>query len=283
MKYRKFEFRLNDGAALFAREWRPEHEVKGVVCLVHGMGEHSGRYAHLALALTQAGYALMSYDQRGHGKSLGQRGHTTSYETLLDDIDCFKQECLKHFSKIPFFLYGHSLGGNLVLNYCLRRQPKFKGVIVTSPWLRLTIEPSARVRFLASLMNKVWPTFSLPSGIDVYALSHDLSILDTYNLDPLVHDRISVRMFTTVDQAGFWAVENAAQFDLPLLLMHGGNDRITSADASLKLAAQIKKDCTLKIWPGLYHELHNEPEKAEIMGYLINWLDSLTIEAKNSK
>lgn len=239
------------------------------------MGEHSGRYTHLAVALTQAGYALMSYDQRGHGKSLGQRGHTPSYETLLDDIDRFRKECLKRFSNRPLYLYGHSLGGNLVLNYCLRRKPKFNGVIVTSPWLRLTVEPSALVRWMASLLNKFWPTFSLSSALDIRALSHDLSIVEAYKHDSLVHDQISVRMFTTVDQAGRWAVENAAQFQLPLLLMHGGGDRITSSDTTSKFAAQIKKDCTLKIWPQLFHELHNEPEQSEIIADTINWLDNL--------
>ena len=276
MKYGEFEFGLNNGAALFAREWRPERDVRGVVCLVHGLGEHSGRYAHLALALTQAGYVLMTYDQRGHGKSLGQRGHTPSYERLLDDIDDFRQECLRRFPNSPLFLYGHSLGGNLVLNDCLRRQPEFKGVIATSPWLRLTVEPTALAKLLAFVLNKVWPTFSLSNGLDVHALSHDTCMVDSYKLDPLVHDRISVRMFTTVERAGLWAVENAAQFKLPLLLMHGGADRITSVDASANFAAQLEQGCTWKIWPGLFHELHNEPEKTEIIAYLINWLDSLT-------
>lgn len=277
MKYREFEFRVNDGAALYAREWQPEtEEIRGVVCLVHGLGEHSGRYAHLAQTLTQVGYVLLSYDQRGHGKSLGQRGYTPSYETLLDDIDCFRQECLKRFPSIPLFLYGHSLGGNQVLNYCLRRQPKFTGVIVTSPWLRLTVEPSTLVRMLALFMNKIWPAFSLPNGLDVHALSHDLREINAYNADPLVHDRISVRLFVAADQAAQWAMDNASQFNLPLLLMHGGGDRITSADATSKFAVQIKKDCTLKVWPDLFHELHNEPEKEEIMAFLINWLDLLT-------
>lgn len=272
MKYSEFEFATDEGSVLMAREWLPNSEPRGMVCLVHGLGEHSGRYGHLALALNQAGYALFSYDQRGHGKSMGKRGHTPSYETLLDDINCFSRESIQRFPNLPVFLYGHSLGGNLVLNYVIRRQPKFAGVVVTSPWLRLTVEPSPWLRMLAILLDKLMPSFSLPSGLELNALSHDLSEINAYKSDYLVHNRISVRLFVAVDQAGHWANDNAAQFNLPLLLMHGGGDRITSAKATTLFASHVQKDCTLKIWPDLYHELHHEPEKEEIIFYLINWL-----------
>lgn len=274
MKYTEFQFNTNEGSVLYAREWQPENELQGVICLVHGLGEHSGRYDHLALALSQAGYVLLSFDQRGHGKSFGKRGHAPSYEMLLDDIESFIHESLQRFPYLPTFLYGHSLGGNLVLNYVLRRQPKFAGVIVTSPWLRLSVEPSLLLRQLASFLNKWWPTFSMSSGLELNALSHDLIVVNTYKADPLVHNRISVGLFVAADQAGLWAIENAAQFDLPLLLMHGGGDRITSVGATKLFASSIQKDCTLKIWPDLYHELHHEPEKEEVISYLINWLKS---------
>lgn len=272
MKYTEFEFKTNEGSVLHAREWLPNREPRGLICLVHGMGEHCGRYAHLALAFNQAGHVLLSYDQRGHGKSSGQRGDALSSETLLDDINSFSRECVRRFPNLPVFLYGHSLGGNLVLNYVLRRQPKIAGVIVTSPWLRLTVEPSVFLRKLAYFLNEFWPTFSMASGLDLNALSHDLNVIKAYKLDPLVHDRISVRLFIAVDQAGNWAIDNADQFNLPLLLMHGSGDRITSVEATKLFASHIKKDCTLKIYPGLYHELHNEPEREEILADLINWL-----------
>lgn len=257
---------------LKAREWLPSSEPRGIVCIVHGLGEHCGRYEHLAMALNQAGYVLLSYDQRGHGKSFGKRGHTPSYEMLLDDIESFRHESLQRFPYLPTFLYGHSLGGNLVLNYVLRRQPKFAGVIATGPWLKLTIEPSSWLRTVAIFLNRLMPTFSLPSGLEINALSHDLNEINAYKVDPFVHDRISVRLFVVMDQAGHWAIDNAAQFNLPLLLMHGGGDRITSAEATKLFASHVQKDCTLKIYPGLYHELHHELEKEEIVADLINWL-----------
>lgn len=109
-------------------------------------------------------------------------------------------------------------------------------------------------------------------GLDPQKLSHDLAIVDAYSGDSLVHDRISVRLFVEVDKAGQWAMENAPMFNLPLLLMHGSGDQITSVDATQQFAEQVPRDCTLKIWPGLYHELHNEPEKEAIIACLINWL-----------
>lgn len=274
MKHTEFEFRTNDGAELFAREWQPEDiRLRGVIILLHGLGEYSGRYANMALKFTQAGYILSTYDQRGHGNSPGRRGHTPSYEILLDDIDCFRRESLKRFPDLPAFLYGHSMGGNLVLNYVIRRRPKFSGVIVTGPWLKLTVQLPALIRAFLRFLSKLWPTFSLSNGLELNALSHDPSVLKAYELDPLVHKKISVRLFTAMDQAGRWAMKNAVQFNLPLLLMHGGGDRITSPEASMGFAACVQKDCTLKIWQDLYHELHNEIEKEEIIAFIINWLE----------
>jgi len=273
VKYTEFELSIQGGAVLYGREWQPENKIRGVICLIHGLGEHSGRYVNMAQYLTQAGYGLLSYDQRGHGKSFGRRGHTSSYDTLLDDIDCFRRESFKRFPDMPSFLYGHSLGGNLVLNYVLRRRPRFTGVIVTSPWLKLVIEPPTLLRMLVRYLNNLWPTFSLPSGLNLKSLSRDLNVVEAYKVDPLVHKRISVRLFVTMDQAGRWALENAAQFDLPLLLMHGGGDRITSSLATEQFATNVPKDCNLKIWQGLFHELHNEPEKEEIIAYILNWLE----------
>ena len=121
-----------DGQKLFGREWLPDQAPLGVVCLVHGLGEHTGRYTHLANALTAEGYALAGYDLRGHGRSEGKRGHASSYEALLDDIELLLKAVNEQFSGSPTFLYGHSLGGNLVLNYVLRRKPGLTGVIVDS-------------------------------------------------------------------------------------------------------------------------------------------------------
>ena len=276
MKHFEFEWQTADGLQLFAQGWQPQAEIQAVVCLVHGLGEHSGRYAHVAATLTQASYALLAFDLRGHGKSQGQRGHAPSYEALVDDIAHLLEEATKRFSNQPCFLYGFSMGGNLVLNYALRRRPQLAGVIATSPWLRLAFEPPAWKLTLGKVMNNLWPSFSMATGLDINASSHDPEIVQSYNNDPLTHNRISIRMFVNISQAAQWALQHAAQFPLPLLLMHGGADRLTSVEASRQFADHVPGDCTFKLWEGLYHEIHNEPEQQEVFNFTIAWLQAHT-------
>lgn len=274
MRHFEFEWQTEDGLRLYAQGWQPETEFKGVVCLVHELGEHSGRYAHLAAFLSQAGYVLLAFDLRGHGKSEGQRGHAPSYEVLLDDISQLLEEAAKRYPDRPRFLYGHSLGGNLVIEYALRRRPRLAGVIATGASFRLAFEPPAWKLTLAKILYSLWPTLTMSNELDRQALSRDPEVVRAYNDDPLVHDRISARLAMDMLQSGLWALEHAADFPLPLLLMHGGDDRLTSAQASREFATQASHRCTLKIWDGFYHEIHNEPKQGQVFGYLLEWLDS---------
>lgn len=273
MKHYEFKFKTFDGLQLFGQSWQPEDRSRAAVCLVHGMGEHSGRYVHVADSLIQAGYTLISFDLRGHGKSEGPRGHIPSYEALLNDVNFFLNEVDEKFPELPLFLYGHSLGGNLVLNYVIRCQSKLKGVIATGPWLRLAFEPPRFKIILAQIINYIWSSFSQKSGLDTKAISRDPEVVYAYENDPLGHDNVSARMFIDIYQAGQWALEHASEFSLSLLLMHGGDDKLSSVEASREFADKITKNCTLKIWDNLYHEIHNEPEKEEVFKFLINWLD----------
>ncbi len=273
MKHTEFKFKTFDKLQLFGQSWQPEDRPRAVVCLVHGLGEHSGRYVYVADSLIQAGYTLISFDLRGHGKSEGPRGHTPSYEALMKDISSLLEVANKQFPQLSSFLYGHSLGGNLVLNYILRHQPQLEGVIVSDPWLRLAFEPPRFKIILAQITDYIWPSFSQKNGLDTKVLSRDPEVVHAYENDPLVHDHISSRMFIGIYQSGYWALEHASEFSLPLLLMHGGDDKIISVKASHEFANTKTKNCTLKIWDGLYHEIHNEPEKEEVFKFLIDWLD----------
>jgi len=269
---RVFTWQTTDNLRIFAREWVGSDAPRGIVCLVHGLGEHSGRYQPLAQALTANGYNVLTYDQRGHGQSAGRRGDTPTYEALLADIDRLLEEAEKRYSGLPVFLYGHSLGGNLVLNYILRRRPALSGAVVTSPWLKLAFEPPAWQILLARIMNRIWPRFTQKNGLDPEDLSHDAACVAAYSPDGLVHDRISARLYWLVHEAGRWALDNAAEFHLPLLLMHGTGDRITSVAASREFAAQLSDQVTFKAWEGLRHELHNEQERTEVIEYILSWL-----------
>ena len=276
MRHSEFTLSAPDGVQFYFQGWQPDTPPKAVVCLVHGLGEHSGRYAHVAAALNDAGYALFGCDLRGHGKSGGPRGHTPTYETLMDDIDRLLDEATQRYPGQSQFLYGHSLGGNLVLNYALRRKPQMAGVIATSPAIRTaTPLPSSQIA-LAKIMNKIRPGMQMANGLALDGLARDPKVIHAYTGDPLVHNKISVRLATGMLEAGEWALAHAAEFPVPLLLVHGTADKLTSAPASQEFAAKVPGDCTLKLWEGFYHETHNEPEKAEVLAFMIDWLQKHT-------
>jgi alpha-beta hydrolase superfamily lysophospholipase len=240
---------------------------------VHGLGEHTGRYAPVGRIFADSGFALLGFDQRGHGLSDGPRGHAPSYEALLDDVSGFLEQVKDRHAGAPIFLYGHSLGGNLVLNFALRRNPELQGVIATAPWLRAANPPPTAKVALARALNHIAPAITQKWGLETAALSHDAGIVEAYDVDPLVHGRISVRLFVTVAEAGEWALEHAESFPLPLLLMHGTADRVTSAWASQEFAARAGTKATWRGWNGLYHELHNEAARTRVLGVMIRWMD----------
>jgi acylglycerol lipase len=266
----------SDGLRLFAQAWSPEAETRAAVCLVHGQGEHSGRYSHVAAALTQAGFALLAFDLRGHGRSQGKRGHAPSWDALLDDIAQALEEARARFADCPRFLYGHSLGATLTLCYGLQRRDLLAGVVATGPLLLPAFEPPAWKLSLGRLMYGVWPGFSLNNELDPSGLSRDPQVVQAYVNDPLVHDRISARLGLDMLEMGQWTLEHAAEFTLPLLLMHGGADRLCSPQAVRQFADRAAGDCTYRCWDGLYHEIHNEPEQREVLEAMVRWLQAHT-------
>ncbi len=276
MEHLEFNWRTADGLQLFAQDWPPEGKPRAVVCLVHGLGEHSGRYAHVAGALTQAGYTLLGFDLRGHGRSAGQRGHAPSYKALLDDIDHLLEEATQRFPDRSRFLYGHSFGGSLVLYYTLQRRPQLAGAIVTAPLLRTAFQPPVWKISLGKMLYSLWPTFSMTNEVDPKGLSHDPEVVRAYVNDPLVHNRISARLAMDMLWAAEWTLEHAAEFPLPLLLMHGGADPICSAEASRQFVERVPGDGTFKLWNGLSHEIHNEPEQRQVFDTMIAWLQAHT-------
>lgn len=173
MLYSEFQLQVSDGIKLFAREWKAENTQKGVLCLVHGLGEHSGRYAHVAEIVTSSGYSMLAFDLRGHGMSHGKPGHAVSYDILMDDIGILIDEASRRFPGHPCFLYGHSMGGNLVLNYALRRKPYLTGVIATSPWLRLATAPPSAAVMLAKLLDIIYPSFTQSNRLQPSDLCHE--------------------------------------------------------------------------------------------------------------
>ncbi|MCB9112537.1 MAG: lysophospholipase [Anaerolineales bacterium] len=275
MKHEELKWKSRDGLELFAQVWEPQVvSPRAVICLVHGVGEHSSRYAHVAEAFGKEGFVLFGFDQRGHGRSGGLRGHITSIEDFLQDIDLLLEQARLRYPGLPIILYGHSLGGILVLHYSLKRKPDIKGVIATSSGLHTAVEEQKLKVVAAKILGSIMPTTQMPSGLDPKALSRDESVVETYINDPLVHDKLSLGFGKVMIGVTAWTLEHAGEFPLPLLLLHGKNDAIAYPSSSTEFAAALKDRCTLVLWDGAYHELHNEPEKMEVFKTMTMWMDA---------
>lgn len=271
-KYFSEYFDSIDGKKLFIQGWLPQ-EIRGIICLLHGLGEHTGRFEEFAENFVENRFAVIGMDIRGHGHSEGLRGHTPSYKHLMKDINYFLDKIRRKFNK-DIILYGHSMGGNLVLNYTIRNDASINGVIASAPWLKLAFEPSKMKIYLAKLMENIWPQFTRANEIDIEKLSHDDKIVNEYINDELVHDRISAGMFYQVYQAGEYALNNADKLDISALIMQGTADEITSIDASREFVDTADM-CEFKSWPGFYHEIHNEPDSYRVYDYIFQWVEGI--------
>lgn len=262
-----------DGLRLHARRWEPEQPAKAVVCLVHGLGEHSGRYPHVAARLCDAGYAVSAIDLRGHGRSGGTRGHAP-IGLVHGDVDLLLADAGQRYAGRPRFLYGHSLGGLIVLSYVLKRRPDLAGVVASAPALRSPVLEQRLKMSLARLLGSVAPSVVMPSGLDDSGISRDPAVVAAYRADPLVHDKASLALGRDGAVFAAWTLEHAGEFPLPLLLLHGTADPLIYLAGSEEFARKAPGDVTLKRYEGLYHEVHNEPEQAEVLADVVGWLDA---------
>ncbi|HUG69561.1 MAG TPA: lysophospholipase [Pirellulaceae bacterium] len=266
-------FALPSSASLFAQSWTPVSELLGTIGIVHGLGEHSGRYTQFAEQLARAGFRVVAYDQRGHGRTSGKRGDAPSYEVLLDDIAALIAVLAAEEAGLPKYLFGQSLGGNLVLNFALRRRSNLIGIIASSPFLLPTNPPPRWKRCAARLLARTYPSFQFRTGVQAEDLSHDAAVVATYKADPLVHDLVSARVAVAMFDAGQWALDHASELTLPALLLHGTADPITSPDATIEFAQRAGHACTLRTFADLYHELHWERERAMAFNTVLDWLN----------
>ncbi len=278
MTEREFFHISDDKIKLFFREVVPEGHVQGVICLVHGLGDHSGWFKELVRFFANNNFAILAFDLRGHGKSDGKRGHISSYEALMKDISLLLNIAKEEFKGFPVFLYGHSFGGNQVLNYVLRYHPDIAGVIASAPWLSLYSNPSRIKLYFTFLMSKIKPSFIVDNVVNGANLSHNPNIAINQEKDPLVHNFVSASLFTNAYKTGEWAIENASNLDIPLLLFHGDSDKITSHIASETFIKKAPPNLTtFKIWKGLYHSLHNEILNIDIFTNILNWINVIKI------
>lgn len=263
---------------IFAQSWLPEKDPKGIVSHIHGMGEHSGRYARWGKLFADSGYAFVAMDLFGHGKTEGRTGHVKSYQLLLDQVDLMLQKSEELFPGIPRILYGNSMGGNIAINYAITKDPPVSALIASSPWLRLVIPVSGIEKVFSKLANSLVPGLRVKAkGLGAEKLSHDPEHWADVRSDPLVHRLISVRYAYEMMVKGEYALRHVYKINKPFLLMHGDADEITSHKASKDFVANTSERTQLKIWEGLRHELHNEFEYREVFKYLVDWLNKLKL------
>ncbi|WKZ35686.1 MAG: lysophospholipase [Anaerolineales bacterium] len=272
-------WKARDGVDIFTQVWEPTVlQPKAVACLVHGLGEHGSRYAHVAEAFLKAGFILFASDLRGHGRSGGARGHISSIEDFMQDIDVLLGQARTRYPDLPLFLYGHSLGGILVLHYGLIRRPNLKGVVATGSGLHTALENQPLKVIMAKVLGAVMPGVAIPSGLNPNSISRDEGVVQAYINDPLVHDRVSLGFGKIMLGVTKWTLEHAAEFPLPLLLLHGKGDVLAFPSGSTEFAEPLKEKCTLVLWEDAYHELHNEPVQTDVFKTMTLWMDARLLE-----
>jgi alpha-beta hydrolase superfamily lysophospholipase len=272
MVHTEYEWFLGK-SRIFAQGWLPDNPPRAVVNLIHGMGEHSGRYARWGTMFADSGYALVAMDLFGHGKTEGKKGHMKNYQLLLDQVDLMLQKAEENFPGIPRILYGQSMGGNVAINYAISKDPPISALIADSPWLRLVIPVSGIEKAFSKIANTLVPGLRIKAkGVTAERLSHDPEHWADLRGDPLVHQLISVRYVHEIMAMGEYALKHVYRINKPFLLMHGNADEITSHKASEEFVANTSTRTQLKIWEGLRHELHNEFEYREVFNYVLEWL-----------
>ncbi len=269
-------YESDDGLRLFEQEWSPEGTPKAGVVIVHGYGEHTGRYVHVAEELTRNGYAVSTFDLRGHGRSQGDpRTFVRSFDEHLDDLERFLSRVRERHSGRPLFLFGHSMGGTIATLFAIARQPEIRGLLLSGASLKLSDNYSLSLITLAKIISLVLPKLRLIK-LDASAVSRDAEVVREYVTDPLVyHGGIPARTGAEMNRAMELIRQRMETLEVPLLIMHGTGDLLADPEGSRQLYDRADSgDKDLRLYEGLYHEILNEPEKAQVLADMVEWLDA---------
>lgn len=260
-----------DGLSLHRRSWNPESQETGQIFLLHGLGEHSGRYAHLGAFFARHGISFHAIDLRGHGNSEGRRGDVPSIEAYHKDTDSFL-DSIPANQALPRFLFGHSLGAILAISYGIRRKPSLDGLICSGLALHNALELQSAKVAAVKILGRLIPRVTIASGLEQAALSRDAAVVEEYKNDPLVHDQASLGWGSEILREVAFIWEHACELQVPSLLMHGNKDRVAYSSSSIEIAQLVKTDCTLKIWDEMYHEIHNEYDRQQVLEFMLGWI-----------
>lgn len=263
---------MADGQRLFVRDW-PLPDARGAVLIVHGLGEHSGRYEQLAAWFNQRGYAVRSYDQRGHGRSPGRRGALRHRDDLLEDLATVWLDYASDLPRPPLLL-GHSMGGLVALRAVLDGRIAPSALVLSSPSLRSWESP--RMIKLASTLSRFLPGLPLRNGLNTDKLSHDAQVVADYRNDPLQHGWVTPRLADFIFTAGAACIAEAAKLATPTLLLVADSDELVDPSGSRSFARRASPagKLTTRFFSTLYHELFNEaePGRSQVLMQLGDWL-----------
>lgn len=269
-------FTAADGTPIYAEAYLPQGDVRAVIVLVHGLAEHSGRYQHVFKLFTEKGYAVYTLDHRTHGRSGGEpRVYIPDFSVVVEDLRLLVEKAKAAHPGKKLFIYGHSMGSFISLLYLLKYQKDAAGLIATGcPLTADTTVPSYMVT-VGNLLNVIVPKMPLIK-IALDTVSRDPAVVKAYMEDPYVHAQpVRVRMAVGYNNALRPLRERLHEFTLPMLILHGEADQIAPKSGSELLHSKAAStDKTLKIYPGLYHEIHNEPEQAQVFADMLTWLDA---------
>jgi alpha-beta hydrolase superfamily lysophospholipase len=280
MQHLETSFQAPDGVSLYLQAWMPE-ETKAALFLIHGLGEHSSRYKHVASRLVASGIAVFTFDGRGHGKSdlSGPSAYIDNYLEYLEDIHALYQKVKTFVPGKPVFLLGHSMGGGLLAAYSLAFKPEAKGIILSAPALQPADDVPEFLQKLAPLLSKWTPKLKVLM-LNSKHISRDPEVVKAYNEDPLVHHggfpaRTGYELLKVMN----YVTENASQFSYPVLLFHGTVDKLTNPKGSAAFHDAISSsDKTLVQLPGFFHEILNEPEKETVMNTIVEWIEKRMVD-----
>jgi alpha-beta hydrolase superfamily lysophospholipase len=260
---------------LYYQCWRPEGYPRALIALVHGFGEHSGRYQHVVDHLVDHGFGLYGFDLRGHGRSPGQRGHINNWGEYRADVKAFIEMIQAEEPGEPVFLMAHSMGALIGLDYIQHDPGDLHGAIISGA----PIEPVGAAKpllvIIARALSKIWPGFGLKLGLDTHALSTDPEVVRAYEQDPLVHGQASARWGTETLNTINWVKANVDKITIPVLFIHGELDAINDVDGVKKFYEAISfGDKSLHIYPGTYHEAHNDRLYEQVVHDITEWVSA---------
>ncbi len=266
---------LAAGDRLFWNKWVPDEKPKAVLLLVHGFGEHLGRYEYAANFWTKAGYAVYAIDHWGHGKSDGHPGFVANFSVYNDGVSALFEIIKGEHPGLPVFLLGHSLGGLISARYVQDHQASFAGCILSGPAIKVSEEPSPMLRRLSRFLSRFLPKLGV-LALDAQQVSRDPKIVADYLADPLVYKgKISARLGYEMMQNMDYVQQHGQDIYLPMLLLHGSCDGLTDPQGSVFLHENISAtDKKLILYPELYHEIFNEPEKDTVLSDVVAWLNN---------